>query len=385
MSSTGGPFRTETPARQPGDTSMGSPTVVARRPVLVTGGAGFIGCNLADRLAGEGHDVVIFDALARDGVERNLDWLRYKHPRRISAVIGDVRDSAAVAEVVKGAAAVFHLAAQVAVTKSLDDPLSDFDVNVRGTLDLLEAIRRSPAMPPLVYASTNKVYGDLSDLTLASDDTAYWPENTMLRAEGVDERRRLDFHTPYGCSKGAADQYVLDYARSFGLPATVFRMSCIYGPHQMGTEDQGWVAHFALRALAGEPITLYGDGRQVRDLLEVSDVVAAYIRAFKRIGAISGRAFNIGGGPANAVSLRQVIRYLEDLTGRRIEIERDDWRPGDQLYYVSDTRAATAALDLSPPRPWRSGIADLVDWLRENVVRSRRGVTGAAMRAEVTP
>ena len=233
-------------------------------PVLVTGGAGFIGSNLADALASAGHSVMIYDALARPGVERNLDWLRARHGERIIPRVADVRDRDALRDAVNEASAVFHLAAQVAVTTSLVDPRDDFEINLGGTFALLESLRRKSRRTPLIFASTNKVYGNLADLEMAVVDNAYVPTDPEARAHGVSERRSLDFHTPYGCSKGAADQYVLDYARSFDLPACVIRMSCIYGPRQMGTEDQGWVAHFAIRALRGEPITLYGDGRQVR-------------------------------------------------------------------------------------------------------------------------
>ncbi len=334
-------------------------------PVLVTGGAGFIGANLADRLATDGHDVVVFDALARPGVERNLAWLEARHPRRVTAVIGDIRDEKAVDKVVRDATAVFHLAAQVAVTTSLVDPVGDFEVNVRGTVNLLEALRRQDLRTPLVFASTNKVYGDLADLPLEIVDDCHLPRDRSARLNGVDELRPLDFHTPYGCSKGAADQYVLDYARSFDLPTCVLRMSCIYGPRQMGTEDQGWVAHFLIRALAGQPITIYGDGRQVRDILYVADAVEAYVSAWRRIEAVKGRAFNLGGGPANAVSLRLLLGHIEQLIGRSVALSFEDWRPGDQRYYVSDAGAARRALNLDEPVAWRDGVARLTAWLRE--------------------
>ncbi len=337
----------------------------AVRPVLVTGGAGFIGCNLADRLAGEGHHVRVFDALARAGVERNLAWLKSRHPERISSVIGDIRDADAVAEAAKDAGAVFHLAAQVAVTTSLVVPMEDFDINVRGALNLLEALRRRGERTPLVFASTNKVYGDLADVALEIHDDAYQPRDPALRASGIGEGRSLDFHTPYGCSKGAADQYILDYARSFDVPTCVLRMSCIYGPHQMGTEDQGWVAHFLIRALQGLPINIYGDGRQVRDVLHVADAVQAYVSAWQRIDAVQGRAFNLGGGPANAISLRQLIAHIQQLIGREVELEFGDWRAGDQRYYVSDCRAAQGALGLPAPMDWKSGVRDLHRWLSE--------------------
>lgn len=330
-------------------------------PVLITGGAGFIGCNLADRLAGDGHDVVVYDSLSRAGVEANLDGLKARHPRRVRAVIADIRDEAVLAEAVAQAAVVFHLAAQVAVTTSLIDPRADFEINLRGTLNLLEALRRRPV--PLVFASTNKVYGNLGGMPLDRVEDRYLPADAALRRYGVGEDRPLDFHTPYGCSKGAADQYVLDYARSFGIPAAVLRMSCIYGPHQVGTEDQGWVAHFLIRALCDEPIAVYGDGCQVRDVLHVSDAVAAYIAAWDRIAEIGGTAFNLGGGPGNAVSLRDVLDQLPELTGRAIDLQYGPWRPGDQRWYVSDTRRVSAALELAPPMPWRDGLADLARWM----------------------
>jgi CDP-paratose 2-epimerase len=270
---------------------MRTPAVIGRRPVLITGGAGFIGSNLADRLAREGYDVLVYDALARCGVDANLAWLKKRHPQRLSVALGDVRDEVAIADASAEATAVFHFAAQVAVTTSLVDPRADFDVNVRGTLNLLEALRRRDAPVPLLFASTNKVYGDLADVALEATNDAYVPRDAGLRASGIGEDRSLDFHTPYGCSKGAADQYVLDYARSFGVPTCVMRMSCIYGPRQMGTEDQGWVAHFVIRALQGEPISIYGDGRQVRDILDVSDALDAYIAAWRPIYAVQGHAF----------------------------------------------------------------------------------------------
>jgi len=295
-------------------------------PVLVTGGAGFIGSNLADRLASDGQEVIVFDALMRPGVERNLAWLKARHGAKIASVKADIRDKRAVAEAVRDARAVFHMAAQVAVTTSLADPVEDFETNVGGAINLLEAVRRRGEPVPVIFASTNKVYGDLADVPLELVDDAYRPADPALRVRGVGESRPLDFHTPYGCSKGAADQYVLDYARSFGLPTCVLRMSCIYGPRQMGTEDQGWVAHFLIRALEGQPISIYGDGRQVRDILDVGDAVDAYLAAWRRIEAVSGRAFNLGGGPANAVSLLQLIGYIEELTGKTFDLSFAEWR-----------------------------------------------------------
>lgn len=333
------------------------------RPILITGGAGFIGSNLADRLATEGHHVRIYDALARAGVDTNLSWLKQRHGGRIDPIIADIRDQSALADAAGNVKAVFHLAAQVAVTTSMVSPRDDFEVNVLGTLNLLEALRRRGDAIPLIFASTNKVYGDLADLEFDVGDRGYVPRDETVRANGIDEARTLDFHTPYGCSKGAADQYVLDYARSYGVPTAVLRMSCIYGQRQMGTEDQGWVAHFLIRALEGQPVTLYGDGRQVRDILDVSDAVAAYIAAWQRIDSIAGCAFNLGGGPDNAVSLRELIAYIGHLLGRDIDLRRGDWRAGDQRYFVADTRAAEGALGLAPRRGWHDGVEALAHWL----------------------
>ncbi|MBV9250835.1 MAG: NAD-dependent epimerase/dehydratase family protein [Acetobacteraceae bacterium] len=335
------------------------------RPVLVTGGAGFIGCNLADRLAQVGHDVLVFDALKRPGVADNLAWLRNRHPRRISTIVADIREEAEVARAVAESCAVFHFAAQVAVTTSLDDPRHDFEINAGGTLLLLECIRRYNPGAPLVFASTNKVYGHLPNVVLAEQGQCYLPVDQHLRDHGINEEQPLSFETPYGCSKGAADQYVLDYARGFGLLAAVLRMSCVYGPRQHGTEDQGWVAHFLRRAMAREPITIYGDGRQVRDILYIADAIEAYLAAWQRIQAVSGRAFNLGGGPRNAVSLLQIIRRIEGILGISAELTFAPWRLADQQYFVADSRCAAAALGLNPPIDWSTGIGLLARWLSQ--------------------
>ena len=332
------------------------------RPILITGGAGFIGSNLADRLAGAGHELIVYDALSRPGVERNLAWLRKRHGSRITSIIGDTRDEDELVRAAADVKAAFHFAAQVAVTTSMVDPREDFEINVRGTINLLDAIRTRGEQVPVIFASTNKVYGDLGDLPFAELDDRYEPSGLFAR-RGIDESRSLDFHTPYGCSKGAADQYVLDYSRSFGIPTLVFRMSCIYGQRQMGTEDQGWVAHFLIRALEGEPITIYGDGKQVRDILDVDDAVNAYVAALENIDRVHGRAFNLGGGPANAVSLLQLLDEMREVTGREVDLRFEDWRPGDQRWYVSNASAAQGALGLPKPRGWRDGVARLADWL----------------------
>ncbi|NJC34009.1 CDP-paratose 2-epimerase [Sphingomonas jejuensis] len=335
----------------------------AGRPLLVTGGAGFIGSNLADRLARDGRDVIVYDAMLRSGVEANARWLADRHPDRIRITQADLRDTDRLKAAVAEAGAVFHLAAQVAVTTSLVDPVEDFQVNLASTFALLEAARAEATPVPVIFASTNKVYGDLADVELEADAERWSPVDPGIARSGVDENRPLDFHTPYGCSKGAADQYVLDYGRSYGVPSCVFRMSCIYGPRQMGNEEQGWVAHFLREAIARRPITLFGDGKQVRDVMHVDNAVAAYVSALSRIEGIKGRAFNLGGGRANAVSLRQVIDEIGRLVGQAPEIRFDGWRQGDQRWFVADARRARLALDLPQPMDWRQGLADLHRWL----------------------
>ncbi|MBW3623845.1 MAG: SDR family NAD(P)-dependent oxidoreductase [Armatimonadetes bacterium] len=340
-------------------------------PALIVGGAGFIGTNLADRLLRDGWTVRLFDNLSRPGVEQNARWLKETHGDRFDVRVADVRDAAALREAVRGVDQVFHFAAQVAVTTSLADPLHDFDVNARGTVHLLEALRAVDRPPSLVFTSTNKVYGGLEDVPVTQQCRRYEPYDLLTRTYGIGEDRPLDFHSPYGCSKGAADQYVLDYARSFGIPAVVFRMSCIYGPHQFGTEDQGWVAHFLIRALEGRPITLYGDGMQVRDVLFAEDLVEAFLLAQANVHDLSGQAFNIGGGPENTTSLLELIDLIEELNGEKPVVRHDDWRIGDQRYYVSDTRKFRVATGWRPRVGVQAGVQRLHRWLRET-----RGISG---------
>jgi len=332
--------------------------------VLITGGAGFIGTNLASRLAADGVPVIIFDNLSRPGVEQNLQWLYDTYGDSIEAEIADVRNGAAVRRAVRHARQVFHFAAQVAVTHSLTDPVKDFETNVRGTLNVLEAIRQSPRRPPLVFTSTNKVYGALSDVAL-SCGARYEPLDPVLRRVGIGENRALDFHSPYGCSKGAADQYVLDFARTFRTPAVVFRMSCIYGPHQHGNADQGWVAHFVTRTVDEEPLVLYGDGRQVRDVLFADDLVEAFLAAQRDMDRISGQAFNIGGGPDHTISLLELLDVLGRLHGSRPAVTFDAWRVGDQKYYVSDIRRFCSATGWAPRVQVLAGVERLMSWVLE--------------------
>jgi CDP-paratose 2-epimerase len=335
------------------------------KPVLIVGGAGFIGTNLAHRLLSTGDRVRLFDNLSRAGVERNLRWLQATHGDQLTVEIADLRNEDALQRAMTGVGRVYHLGAQVAVTTSVDAPTSDFEVNARGTMNVLEAARAQPEPPSLLFTSTNKVYGGLEDLALRLRGDRYEPADEDPRERGVSERRHLEFHSPYGCSKGAADQYVLDYARTYGLQTIVFRMSCIYGPHQFGTEDQGWVAHFLVCALEGRPITIHGDGRQVRDVLFVEDLVDAMVLAQERAGLLSGRAFNIGGGPAHTVSLIELLALIRELHGRTPDLQRAGWRVGDQRWYVSDTRAFEEATGWRQRTDVREGMRRLHEWLRQ--------------------
>ena len=332
----------------------------SHRPVLITGGAGFIGTNLAHRLLRSGRPVRVYDNLSRPGAEHNLRWLRAVHGSRVQVEQEDVQSTVRLRKALAEVGTVFHLAAQVAVTTSLADPRADFAVNAAGTLNLLELIRETGRRIALVFTSTNKVYGALEDIPLVALATRYHPADGL---RGIDEARPLSFHSPYGCSKGTADQYVLDYARGYGVNATVFRMSCIYGPHQHGTEDQGWVAHFLIRAQQDLPITIYGDGKQVRDLLYVDDLIEAFLLAEDRLPEIAGQVFNIGGGADNTLSLRELVERIAALNGSSPEIGYAPWRTGDQRWYVSDPRSFERATGWRPKTDVERGIRQLHQWI----------------------
>ncbi|MDQ8184115.1 NAD-dependent epimerase/dehydratase family protein [Pelagicoccus sp. SDUM812002] len=349
------------------------------RPAVIFGGAGFVGTNVADRLCSAGTKVRIFDNLSRAGVEKNLAWLLNRYPEQVEIDLRDIRDPQAVKAAVADASCVFQLASQVAVTTSLLRPQEDFTVNACGTFNLLEALRTTNPVP-LLFTSTNKVYGGLDSIPLKKQETRYTPES--VKFEAFDESFPLNFCSPYGCSKGTADQYVLDYARSYGLPATVFRMSCIYGPHQWGTEDQGWVAHFINNALKGEPISIYGDGRQVRDVLYVDDLADAMAKAVDNIESISGEAFNVGGGVRSTLSLLELVDLLQENLGLKVELRFSDWRECDQRYYVSDTSKLESSLDWRPQVAPADGVRNLCEWLERNV--RPRGRSFVAEKREQT-
>lgn len=333
------------------------------KSMLITGGAGFIGANAARHFAMRNWNVTVFDNLSRRGAETNLTWLNGQ--AEIEFIKGDVRDAAALMSLMSSHPfdAVLHLAAQVAVTTSVTDPRQDFETNVLGTFNVLEAVRHCRPEALVIFASTNKVYGKMDDVRVTERRGRY-EYDTLV--QGVAEDRPLDFHSPYGCSKGAADQYVIDYARIYGLHTTAFRQSCIYGPRQFGVEDQGWVAWFIIAAVLGKPLTIYGDGRQVRDVLHVDDLVRAYETAIHAPEKVSGRAFNIGGGPQNTLSLLELCALLERELGAELAVKFDDWRPGDQKVFVCDIERLGQVLSWRPTIGTEQGVLSLIRWVREN-------------------
>lgn len=328
---------------------------------LITGGAGFIGCNLADALLRDGEHVTVLDNLSRPRTDQNLCWLQERHGSALRFVRADIRDAAAVGTAVQGHDVVYHLAGQVAVTTSVADPRSDFEINALGTLNVLEAARAAQQPPIVFFASTNKVYGGMEEIAIREDATRY---SYAELPRGIAETQNLDFHSPYGCSKGAADQYVRDYARIYGLRTVVFRQSCILGPRQFGVEDQGWVAHFVIAALLGRPLSIFGDGKQVRDLLFVDDLVAAYRTTLAQIELASGQIYNIGGGATNTLSVwAEFGPLLERIIGKRIDVAWGPWRPGDQPVYVSDIGKAERELGWRPRIGVEEGVRRLVEWV----------------------
>lgn len=334
--------------------------------VIITGGAGFIGTNAASRFLRRGDRVVILDNLARQGAERNIAWLRTQGHLTFHNV--DVRNAAHVRSVIQAnrdASALLHLAAQVAVTTSVDNPRLDFTANALGTLNVLEAIRVAHPDVPFIYSSTNKVYGEMADVKVREIKGRYAYVDEKY---GISETRPLDFHSPYGCSKGSADQYVHDYHRIFGLNTVVFRQSCIYGSQQWGNEDQGWVAWFMFAATRRVPLTIYGDGKQVRDILFVDDLIDAFDLAIAKISAVAGSIYNVGGGPRNAISLKELISYIEHRQQRPLECEYAPWRPGDQRVYISDVRRAERELSWSPKVSWLEGLDRLYAWINREAM-----------------
>ena len=332
---------------------------------LITGGAGFVGCNLAERLIGQGWAVTIYDNLSRRGAQSNLDWLASLYGAgRFQLIQADVRDFEQIKQAARGQDVIYHLAGQVAVTTSVLDPRDDFENNALGTFNTLEAARAAGHHPIFIYASTNKVYGGMEDTVVEEEATRYRYRDLP---QGIPETQPLDFHSPYGCSKGAGDQYVRDYARIYGLRTVVMRQSCIYGARQFGIEDQGWIAWFIIAAVTGKPITIYGDGKQVRDILFITDLLDAYQAAIDRIDVAAGQVYNVGGGPENVLSVwAELGPMLQDLMGRKVDVACADWRPGDQRICIMDTRKAQRDLGWRPKVGVAEGVRTLYEWVAAN-------------------
>ena len=332
---------------------------------LITGGAGFIGSNYVQRLLERGEKVTIYDNLSRAGAPRNLAWLKETFGElAFKLVVGDVRDAGLLAVTAREADVIVHLAAQVAVTTSVVKPREDFEINAIGTFNVLEAARLNERKPVVIYTSTNKVYGEMEDVRVVEKATRWEYENLPF---GAPETQPLDFHSPYGCSKGTGDQYVRDYSRIYNLPTVVLRQSCIYGPRQFGVEDQGWVAWMVIAAVTGRQITIYGDGKQIRDLLHVHDLLDAYDAALEKKDQVKGEVFNLGGGLQNTLSIwNEFGPMLEKLLGKSIPVARGDWRPGDQRVFVADIRKAEKSLGWKPKINVETGVKQLFDWVSKN-------------------
>lgn len=336
------------------------------KKILITGGSGFIGVNLAYNLLKEKNNfVVIYDNLSRKGVDNNLSWLLSHNFSNLKFVKGDVRDYKKLKQVVSEKFdEIFHLAAQVAVTTSVENPVEDFEINAFGTLYLLEAVRQKSPEAKIVFSSTNKVYGELTHIKLKEGKTRYY---LTEKRDGINEEENLDFHSPYGCSKGTADQYMRDYYRIYGLKTIVFRQSCIYGPQQYGNEDQGWVAHFIIKAILGEKINIYGDGKQVRDILEVSDLIRAYKLALRKINITGGQIYNIGGGKENTFSLLELIDYIEKILHKKIPLNFYQWRPGDQKIFISNNKKLIEEVGWKVKINKFKGVEHLIKWVNNNI------------------
>ena len=331
---------------------------------LIIGGAGFIGSNFAELLLENKNQVSIFDNLSRRGTYENIQRLKEKYPNKINFIKGDIRsDLTELQKEVEASDVVHHLAGQVAVTSSVINPREDFEINALGTFNVLESIRLSKNKPIIIYASTNKVYGGMTEIEITKKNNRYI---YTTYPNGISENQLLDFYSPYGCSKGTGDQYVRDYARIYGLKTVVMRQSCIYGSNQFGIEDQGWVAWFSIAAFLKMPITIFGDGMQVRDVLDVKDLFSAWKIAEDNINFISGEVFNVGGGPKETVSLLELIELLEKFIEIKIDLKFEKWRPGDQPVYISDISKIQNRLQWEPKIKFQDGVENLLKWIKNN-------------------
>lgn len=329
---------------------------------LIVGGAGFIGCNFAEALLRRGDKVIIFDNLSRQGTIHNLTYLMENFPS-VEYVIDDIRSTQSkLSELVEEVDVVYHLAAQPAVTTSVKSPREDFKINALGTFNLMEALRKSDRKPPVIYASTNKVYGKIKDLVIKETDKRY--KSSFI---GITEEYPLDFHSPYGCSKGSGDQYVRDYARIYGLQTVVMRQSCIYGKRQYGAEDQGWISWFIIAAIFGRQINICGNGKQVRDILYVEDLFEAWDLVTKNIDTTSGEIYNVGGGNNFTLSLLEFIDILEDYLDMKVDFSYSDWRPGDQLCYISSISKISRDVGWKPKTDIRNILHELITWTEDNI------------------
>jgi CDP-paratose 2-epimerase len=343
--------------------------------ILVTGGAGFIGSHVAEHYCRKGCRVVVYDNFSRAkllrrgnrGLRHNWDFLKGKYGKAVSLIEADIRDSKSMGKAVSKADVVFHCAAQTAVTTSVVDPATDFSVNAAGTFQVLESIRKHGKGPVVCFCSTNKVYGEnVNGIPVVKEGNHYRFKGSYMK--GIGEGFPIDNceHSPYGCSKLTGDLYMQDYARLYGLRIGIFRMSCIYGTRQFGMEDQGWVAHFVISTLAGKPISIYGDGKQVRDILWVGDLVEAY-DSFIRSGKSHG-VYNTGGGPGNVISLLELIEKIYKATGRKSHLSFKNWRPCDQKVFVSDISRIKKELDWQPTTTIDRGLGEMIQWTQDNMV-----------------
>lgn len=338
-----------------------------KKRILIIGGAGFIGINAARHFLTKGSSVTIFDNFSRKGTEINVATLSVEFPNKFKVVRADIRyDRDVLEHEVSEHDVVLHLAAQVAVTTSVVDPRTDFEINALGTFNVLEAVRISSNKPFVLYSSTNKVYGSLEELTVTEEEKRYRFTEAEQHQFGVAESQQLDFHSPYGVSKGVADQYTIDYSRIYGLKTVVLRQSCIYGTNQFGVEDQGWLAWFTIAMMTGRPITIYGTGKQVRDALFIDDLVRLYDLAIEHQDVVNGKAYNVGGGPANTISLVEFFAHMESELGYKPTLQKGDVRPGDQPIFVADIRKAERDLGWKPEYDVKAGLKKMHEWLQTN-------------------